>query len=121
MAVFVVALINLTLQPCAMAAQALVIAADAAVSEHCLEHGHQVPQQEHKPVDNCGQDADFLTDVRPAGDSKKSEDSAKLIIPCDHYGPRGSCVPPPAAGYFDLSANYPGSPSIPDLLRRYLK
>lgn len=122
MAVFLVALVNLTLQPCAMAAQALIAPDLKAVSEHCLEHGHEAPEQTHQSADNCGQDADFLTDARSLQtDNKKSADAPQPIFFAGYAMPGGDLFLVPVGGHPDSTTNYPGAPSIPELFCRYLK
>lgn len=122
MAVFLVALINMTLQPCAMAAQALISPDLTAVSEHCLEHGHQVSQQEYQSVDNCVLDADFLADGRSLqGDNKKSEDAPQPFVFVGYAIPGGTLFSIPVLEYSNSKASFAGEPSIPDLFCRYLK
>jgi hypothetical protein len=122
MAVFLVALVNLTLQPCVMAAQDLMAAGQDVVSEHCIEHGHQVAQQEYQPADNCALDSDFLTDVRsPGSDNKKSDEVFQPACFIGHDLQIRSIYLSPPADHFDSRASYAGEPSIPDLFCRYLK
>ena len=80
LAVFLVALINLTMQPCVMAMQAMSSVAPPVQSEHCMQHGHQMAAQDMAPDGSCVDRADFLTDARLAGlDLKKLGDFSPLL------------------------------------------
>ena len=122
MALFLIAFLNLTLQPCAMAAEILIAPDVNAVSEHCIEHGHQAPQQEHHSSDSCAQDANFLADARSVqGDNKKVDDLAKpFLLPAYDTLTRQSIEHRLVVAAHSPVA-HPGSPSIPDLFCRYLK
>lgn len=122
MAVFCVALINLTLQPCAMAIEALADVDQPQLSEHCIEHGHAIPQHEQISAEDCSQSGEFLTDARAVQkDGKRSMDAGQAVAfigPCvprlPSYSP--SLLPPEKA--FTAHA---GSIPLPVLLCRYLK
>ena len=121
LAVFLVALINLTMQPCVMAMQAMSSAAAPVQSEHCMQHGHQMAAPDMAPDGPCVDRADFLTDARLAGpDLKKLGDGSPLLA-----------VLPPALVIAETSATaglvlipdrmpWAGSPPLRELYCTYL-
>lgn len=121
LAVFLVAVVNLTVQPCVMAMQAMSPVKAPVQTEHCIQHGHEMPAQDMAQDGSCVADAYFLTDIRPLEpDLKKvGYNSAQFAIlptvvafPRDSVGASAECI--------EYQFSWQGSPPLRALYCTYL-
>ncbi len=122
LSVFLIALLNLTFQPCVMAMQAVRSADMPAMSEHCMQHGHQMLQKDAAADGSCVEDTHLLADGRLVDQDLKKHSDHVVYLPVFELG--GELSDRNRSAYIEPAQNrYPlwGSPPLIDLYCVYLK